>query len=181
VAARFADDARDYLARFQCTFYSVRFEFQVVKSRRAKTYTDLRLAVEALLKAFVALRQPYSSGGKKLVSSIERGGHKLLPLSERASNLWKISISGDLLGLLRDCDELPIGLRYTLDAWDFREVREDIYYRTIGSDAWMKRLEVEVAATSKRLDQILGRRSRVLSGKELFAQMMGENFNKYRP
>jgi hypothetical protein len=183
VAGWFVTDAYDYLARFRCTFYSDRADFQGMKSRRLKAFVDLRLAIEAILKGFIALRQPTGSAGKVLVHAVEKHSHKLSPAWEEVVKLWRFSKMDPLNSLIADCDQLPLSLRYTLDARDFLESREELYYRTIGNDKWMHCLEQTISRASHRLNQILGRRSRVASAADIpLSLITGEGvYRKYRP
>src|SRR5262249_10336613 len=77
LAGYYADDAADFLRRYRGTFYSQEVDYQSIKSRRAKTYVDLRMALEALLKAALCLRSPYSLAGKPLVTKIRRYSHDI--------------------------------------------------------------------------------------------------------
>lgn len=167
VAGWFVTDAYDYLARFRCTFYSERADFQGVKPRRLKAFTDLRLALEATLKGFLALRQPTGSAGKALVRTIEKYGHRLSQIWTKVVDLWRLRNTEVLASLVKDCDQLPPGLRYTLDARDFLENQEEFYYRTVGSDRWMQCLEQAISCASKRLNRILARRSSIVSGADI--------------
>ena len=56
LAGNYADDAADFFHRYRVTFYSEEVDYQGIKSRRAKAYVDLRMALEALLKATLCLR-----------------------------------------------------------------------------------------------------------------------------
>jgi hypothetical protein len=51
LAGFYSNDATDFLRRYRFTFYSEEVDFQGVKSRRAKAYVDLRMALEAMSPA----------------------------------------------------------------------------------------------------------------------------------
>lgn len=181
VAGWFAKDAADYLARFRCCFYSEKYDFQSVKSRRLKTFVDLRGAVEALMKAFIALRQPYLLGGKPLVAKVEGYGHRLDVLFVEVQKLWRLQDAPRVSKLIDDCTRLPIGLRYTLDAMDLLQAHEDLYYSTVGSEAWMSDLELAISTGRDRLQRILDRRSRIVSGSDIkLEDLLNEPFSKFR-
>ncbi|SRR5713226_665487 len=181
VAGRFATDAADYLARFRCTYYSDDFDFQSIKSRRFKAFGDLRTAIEATLKGFIALRQPYSSGGKNLVHFVEKYGHKLERLSSEAIRLWRCEVSEEIKSKISECEKLPVGLRYSLDAFDYLEANEEIYYQTIGSSEWMKQVEELAEEARKRLQEMLSRRSKIVTVSAAnVKELLQEGFNKFR-
>jgi hypothetical protein len=75
LAGYYCEDTFDFLRRYQLAFYSNQVDFQNVKSRRAKSYVDLRMALEALLKALICLRAPRDLSGKPLVRMILRYSH----------------------------------------------------------------------------------------------------------
>ena len=183
VAGWFVTDAYDYLARFRCSFYSGRVDFQGIKSRRLKAFVDLRLAVEAILKGFIALRQPIRSTGKVLVHAVEGHSHRLSSAWVEVTKLWRFNKIELLSSLIADCDQLPLSLRYTLDARDFLAGREELYYQTVGSDKWMQVLEQTSLHASDRLNKILGRQSRIVSATDISARLItGEGeYRKYRP
>lgn len=182
VAGWFVIDACDYLARFRCSFYSDQVNFQDIKSRRLKAFIDLRLAIEAILKALIALRQPTGLAGKVLVRAVEKHGHKLSPAWSEVVKLWKFSKTSSMDSLIADCDQLPLGLRYTLDARDFLVNREEVYYRTVGSNKWIQRLEQTISRTCERLNQLLACRSRILSAADIPRGWItgDEAYRKYR-
>lgn len=181
VAGRFATDAADYLARFRCSYYSDDFDFQSIKSRRFKAFGDLRISIEATLKGFIALRQPYSAGGKNLVHLVEKFGHKLERLMTEMVRLWRCRIDEGVRQKISQCEKLPVGLRYSLDALDYLEAHEDLYYETIGSDQWMKQVEILAEESRKCLQDKLSRRAKVIAvSSDNIEELLQEGFNKYR-
>jgi hypothetical protein len=138
------------------------------------------MALEAALKAAIALRQPLHSGGEGLVKKIEKGGHSLSLALKEASALWRITPPANVQSLVDDCDKLPVGLRYSFDAWDFREASDDLYYRTIGDASWMKNLESLISDFSERLGLLLDRRSGIINAADLSEDYIFDAYSKYR-
>lgn len=176
VAGRFITDARDYFIRFRCTFYSAEYDFQSIKSRRAKAFIDLRLALECSLKGYIAIRQPYSSGGEKLVRQVELNRHNIEKLYNTACKLWRIKLPDDTSTVILDCSQLNIGIRYSFDAFDFLWHQEKLYYKTIGSDYWINQLKDIVEALISHQGKAMQRRIRVVSAADIpLDQLMGKN------
>ncbi|MBR0751586.1 hypothetical protein JQ604_05285 [Bradyrhizobium jicamae] len=163
LAGNYADDAVDFLHRYRVTFYSQEVDYQGIKSRRAKAYVDLRMALEALLKAILCLRSPYSLAGKPLVDSIRRYSHDIDRLRKAAFRGVKLN-EGQATAIAK-CNIAPVDLRYQFDAMNFRVPNDQNYYDTIGSSAWLKTIEGFVQAGLKRLRAALGRRSKIVTGK----------------
>jgi len=181
IAGKFSTDAFDYFTRFRCSFYSSEYDFQSIKSRRCKAFTDLRLALECVLKAYIALRQPFSSGGKELIDSVESHKHNIKKLLQEALSLWKINLDPEIEKVILECSELNMGIRYAFDAFDFREVNQDLYYRTIGSDSWIIKLRDTVELLIKRQHSILNKRSKVVCAADIpLEQLMSVPYSKYR-
>jgi hypothetical protein len=163
LAGFYSDDADDFLRRYRLAFYSEEINFQAKKSRRAKAYVDLRMALEALLKAIVCLRAPYGLAGAPLVKKIR--GH-----SHNCDSLMSSAFEGILLGQqvrndIAKCNIAPVDLRYQFDAMNFRSPDDRNYYETIGSNAWLKTMENFVEAGLKRIQPALNRRSKIVPGK----------------
>ncbi|MHC2842816.1 hypothetical protein [Bradyrhizobium diazoefficiens] len=163
LAGNYSDDAVDFLHRYRVTFYSQEVDYQGIKSRRAKAYVDLRMALEALLKAILCLRSPYSLAGKPLVDSIRRYSHDIDRLKRAAFRGIKLN-EGQAMAIAK-CNVAPVDLRYQFDAMNFRVPNDKNYYDTIGSSAWLKTIEEFVQVGLKRLRLALGRRSKVVTGR----------------
>jgi hypothetical protein len=162
LAGNYADDAADFFHRYRVTFYSEEVDYQGIKSRRAKAYVDLRMALEALLKATLCLRSSYTLAGKPLVTKIRRYSHDIDQLRKDA--LRGIELSTGYATAISKCNIAPVDLRYQFDAMDFRVPDDKNYYDTIGSSAWLKIIEEFVGVGLKRLRAALGRRSKVVPG-----------------
>ncbi|MGT2438154.1 hypothetical protein ACU4GH_22595 [Bradyrhizobium betae] len=163
LAGNYADDAVDFLHRYRVTFYSEEVDYQGIKSRRAKAYVDLRMALEALLKATLCLRSPYSLAGKPLVDSIRRYSHDIDRLRKAA--LRGVKLNEGLATAIAKCNIAPVDLRYQFDAMNFRVPNDQNYYDTIGSSTWLKTIEEFVQGGLKRLRAALGRRSKIVTGR----------------
>jgi hypothetical protein len=163
LAGNYADDAADFFHRYRVTFYSQEVDYQGIKSRRAKAYVDLRMALEALLKATLCLRFPYSLAGKALVKAIRRYSHDIDQLRQDA--LKGIKLNDRETNAITKCNIAPVDLRYQFDAMNFRVPNDKNYYDTIGSSDWLKTIEEFVQVGLKRLRTALGRRSKIVTGR----------------
>jgi hypothetical protein len=148
--------------RYQLAFYSEKLDFQGVKSRRVKAYVDLRMALEALLKAVICLRAPRELAGKALVRMVRQYSHDTVRLKTDA--LKGVRLDPRYSDAIDKCRIAPVDLRYQFDAMIFREPDDRDYYETIGSDTWLKTLEEFVEKGLARLNAALGRRSKIVPG-----------------
>ena len=162
LAGYYAQDAADFLRRYRFTFYADGLDFQGVKSRRTKAYVDLRMAVEALLKAGICLRSSFSLAGAPLVKCVRGYSHSIGKLSVDA--LKGLKLSAPYMEALAKCDMAPVDLRYQFDAMNFRVPNDENYYNTIGSNQWLKLLEEFSDAGIRRVQSALNRRSKIVPG-----------------
>lgn len=174
LAGFYSDDAADFLYRYRSTFHSDQVDFQAVKSRRAKAYVDLRMALESLLKAVVCLRAQYSLAGKPLVTMIRRYSHDIEPL--RTDALKNVRVDLKYIEALERCSIAPVDIRYQFDAMNFRMASDEKYYETIGSNVWLATNEEFVERGLRRLRVALGRRSKIVPGR-VAAQEMKRKFD----
>lgn len=163
LAGNYSDDAADFLHRYRVTFYSQEVDYQGIKSRRAKAYVDLRMALEALLKATLCLRSPYSLAGEPLVKAIRRYSHDINQLRQDA--LKGIKLHDRQVIAIAKCNIAPVDLRYQFDAMNFRVPNDKSYCETIGSNDWLRTIEEFVQVGLKRLRTALGRRSKVVTDR----------------
>ena len=78
-------------------------------------------------------------------------------------------------------DQLPVGLRYTLDGFDFLEAQEQLYYATIGSDSWLEELRSYIGRVCASLGSELSKHSGVISVSDIpIEDILNPGFNKYR-
>ena len=162
LADHYAKDAADFLHRYRVTFYSREVDYQGIKSRRAKAYVDLRMSLEALLKATLCLRAPYSLAGKPLVTKLRGYSHDIDRL--RRDAFRSIGLNEKHANAISKCNIAPVDLRYQFDAMNFRAPDDKNYYDTIGSSAWLKMIEEFVQVGLKRVQSALGRRSKIVPG-----------------
>ena len=175
VSQDFFTDCEDLLVRFDRMFGS----FFSLKSRRFKCFNDLRSAYECILKGAVAYGQPRDSDRKHLIRSVERFGHRISDLESAIApdfaHALLIEPKGDTL------DQLPVGLRYTLDGFDFLEAQEQLYYATIGSDSWLEELRSYIGRVCDSLGSELSKHSGVISVSDIpIEDILNPGFNKYR-
>ena len=140
-------------------------DFQGVKSRRAKAYVDLRMALEALLKSVICLRAPLGLAGKPLVKMVQRYRHNTERLKTDA--LKGIHLDDRFSNAIDKCSIALVDLRYQFDAMDFRTPDDRDYYETVGSDAWLKILEEFVESGLTRLRTALSRRDKILNTADI--------------
>jgi hypothetical protein len=162
LAGYYSEDAADFFRRYHMTYYSEETDFRGVKSRLAKTYVDLRMALEALLKATICLRGPYALAGKPLVDRIRGYSHNIDRLT--ADALKGVRVDQRYITAISKCSIAPVDLRYQFDAMNFRVPDDRNYYDTIGSSVWIKTIEEFVETGARRLRTALGRRSRIVPG-----------------
>ncbi len=116
-----------------------------------------------------------------MVHFVEKYGHKLERLSSEAIRLWRCEVSEEIKSKISECEKLPVGLRYSLDAFDYLEANEEIYYQTIGSSEWMKQVEELAEEARKRLQEMLSRRSKIVTVSAAnVKELLQEGFNKFR-
>ena len=169
LAGYYYEDAADFVTRYRLAFYSEERDFQGKKSRRAKAYVDLRMALEALLKAIICLRSPYRLSGKPLAEKIKRYSHNIDKLAADALDGFRVDER--YTAAIAKCDVARVDLRYQFDAMSFRVPDDRDYYDTIGSNAWLKTVEEFTAAGAKRVNAALGRRSKIVSGSVLIQEL----------
>ena len=63
--------------------------------------------------------------------------------------------------------DLPVDLRYRMDAWDFSDVKETVYYETIGDDSWLAEMHGILKTLIEAADSELSKHDRVVGLEEL--------------
>ena len=175
VADCFYTDAEDLIDRFDRTF-EVYFG---VKSRRIKCYYDLRAAYECILKSIIAYHEQPEIERRDLIKKTERYGHKISELEVLAQNV-DTDRESTVLSWGTILDRLPVGLRYALDAYDFIEAKESLYYETIGDDDWLYRLRKYVGTLSKAFGEKLSCHSGIISVRDIpMEKLLCKDYNKY--
>ena len=175
IANDFFTDGQDLIFRYDITVDRL----GALKSRRMKCFSDLRGAYECALKGIVAYNSPGDSDRKSLIKRIEKFGHRISLLeAELECNVreqYGIEIRGGIL------EQLPVGLRYATDGYDFVRAKEAVYYSTIGSDVWIFEFRRYVGCVCTELGRALSSHSRIISVSDIpKEQILGETYNKYR-
>lgn len=174
VAQDFFTDCEDLLARFDRTFGT----FFSLKSRRFKCFNDLRSAYECILKGVVAYAQPRETDRKSLIQSVEKFGHRISALEQAISQELADSLDIEHKGTV--LDQLPVGLRYTLDGFDFLEAQEPLYYASIGADTWVEEFRSYVGAVCAAFGSELSKHSGIVSLSDIPVEdILNPGFNKY--
>ena len=101
-------------------------------------------------------------------------GNKVGPFIETAK--WDV-----LRPFIEQLEHLPVGLRYRLDVFDFRDENEERYYQTVGSDQWLDALHDAIAAVAEDFNQLLATHDRILTGEEVWQALEASEgqYNKY--
>jgi hypothetical protein len=165
------EDARDYLKRYRVLFHNAEFDFQGIKSRRVKCYIDLRMALEAILKAGLCLKSKWSDGGEPLIKRIKGYSHNIGKLQAEALKGFKIDKA--VLDAIARCDTAEIVLRYQVEAAAFREGDDRDYYATIGSDKWLDTIEAFVGDAATQIGKRLNKFSKPVDARTLIAKILG--------
>lgn len=174
VAGKFFEDALDLAHRFNLTFE----HYYAIKSRRLKCFIDLRWSYECILKAIIAYRQPREMEREALIRIAEKARHNISALEEAAlcdDGAFDVQARG------HEIDNLPVGLRYALDGYDFREAKIDLYYQTIGSDRWMEDFYEYLIRLIDQVDRKLRTRAAVVSMADIpIDELLKVQFNKFQ-
>lgn len=175
VANDFFHDCLDFLHRYRLTGDA----FYAIKSKRLKLFLDLRMAVECVLKAVIAYHLAPETSRDSVIRRVESFSHKIFELADNAKTHIEPEIHGRLAPFIKPLDSLPVGLRYRLDGGDFRELNEEFYYATVGSDEWLGRLYCAVNLVADSLNVKLQNDSRIISVDELLEELPKPVHNKY--
>ncbi|GAB7563322.1 hypothetical protein LG202_13610 [Methylobacillus methanolivorans] len=135
IAESYTQDARDFVKRFDLLR-----EEMLHKSGRIKSFIDLLMACECVLKAHVAMTRE-SDDPKVVYKAIRKAGHDIEKLAKMASWMHSREIYETLTEKLKSFNVL---LRYSFDAdqvlfplfieWDEAEIH---YSSTIGNDLFV--------------------------------------------
>ena len=180
VSSHFFHDAADFEVRFRHCYYSKDISFDTPRSRKVKTFIDLRMGIESILKSLVVYYESSSKQGKNLVNWIEKFSHNI----EKSLNKVEIHLTDQFLNQYRDCllelHELPIGLRYRLDAWDFHDNQEEKYAQTIASQTWMELVYEALKELIGLANFELSKHNRIVKASELHAEIFEPRYEKYK-
>lgn len=75
--------------------------------------------------------------------------------------------------------ELPIGLRYRFDAWDFHDNQEQLYAQTIASQAWMELVLSGLEELIEIANTELGKHTRIVHASELHKEIFEPTYRRY--
>ncbi len=179
VADHFYNDAIDLHARYIVCEASENPEFYSIKSRRFKCFVDLRMAMESALKSVVVHCCHSDMKGKKLVKKVQKYSHHIDKLIIKALEHLPKDLHDKTRILCVELDKLPVGLRYRLDGMYFKEMNEKLYYKTVGSDAWMENTSSTIKSIADFIGKELNKESRILSGEALREELFAPEYNKY--
>jgi hypothetical protein len=175
VANDFFHDSLDFLHRYQITVE----HFFAIKSKRLKLFLDLRMAAECILKAYSAYFYMRELSRDKVIQKVEKHSHKIGEMAAIVRPCVEPSIWERFNQFVESLNCLPVGLRYQLDGADFRQVNEDFYYETVGSDAWLDALHDAIKLLADTLGKQLQTHSRVVTVNEIMSELMAPQHNKY--
>lgn len=154
IAEHFAEDARDYVERFDLTW-----EPLTSKTARIKSFVDLMMACECALKAHIAIGHE-SDDPHEIYSQIRRAGHQIDRLAALANFMENRSVYEEVSSRLAN---LSVFVRYSLDSYDLFfpltcdwEETKVVYSATIGSDPWIRKLRSQIQQLIDPLNDELG-------------------------
>jgi hypothetical protein len=167
-------DAMDYVQRYQFTINMEERDNWNIKSRRMKAYIDLRFAIEGALKARICLNTGANVGREDLLRRLRSWGHDISELMKHAGSATEPAMQE----ALNRCEIAPIHWRYEAEAREARSEDERNYYATVGSDAWMEKLEAFAAQEVKDLNTELQAYSGLVTMADLYDQIFGAEGKK---
>ena len=179
VSNHFFHDARDFFIRYKHCMESEGPLFYTPRSMRTKSFIDLRMGVESILKSLICYFENADRQGKTLINWIEKYRHDIGKMVKKVRPHLPEDIVENYEEDILKMDGLPIGLRYRLDAWDFRDSREDYYSDTIGSDYWLNRIKEALSKLIEFSNENLKSHSRIVTSSELWAEVMEPRYEKY--
>ncbi len=179
VSNHFLHDAIDFEIRYDFCIHSDGPLFDTPRSRRAKCFVDLRMGVESILKSLICYFEHDERKGKRLVNWIEKYGHNIDKMMRKVEPHLPDTIDEKHKIALIKLNDLPVGLRYRLDTWNFRGNREYLYYETIGSDSWLDTVHNALKVLVDFANSYLVRHGRILSGQDLLNEIRQKRYEKY--
>ncbi len=175
VANDFFHDAEDFLNRYSLTVE----HFYAIKSKRMKLFLDLRMGAECILKAYAAYFLMKDSPSGDVISRVKSYRHKIPQMVNDVKSFIPVEDWQRFEPYVEQLSALPVSLRYRLDGADFRQMNENFYYATVGSDLWLDSLQDAIRKLTKALDTHLISHSRILSGADLWEEFKRPQHNKY--
>ncbi len=175
VANDFFHDAEDFLNRYSLTVE----HFYAIKSKRMKLFLDLRMGAECILKAYAAYFLMKDSPRGDVISRVESYRHKIPQMVNDVKSFIPVYEWQRFEPYVEQLSALPVSLRYRLDGADFRQMNENFYYATVGSDLWLDSLQDAIRELTKALNTHLVSHSRILSGADLWEEFKRPQHIKY--
>jgi hypothetical protein len=137
-------DARDFAARFD-----VLWENQTHKTGRIKSFVDLHMSAECVLKAHIFLGR-HDDDPKEVYRLVRKAGHSIGALADTAAYL---SDRTNYDAIKVQLDEFSVLIRYSLDAYDMffpslleRDEAKLKYSETIGNHLWVLGVRAMIGA-----------------------------------
>ncbi|WP_222428553.1 hypothetical protein [Thalassolituus sp. C2-1] len=179
VSSHFLHDAIDFKIRYRYCIDSDGPLFFEPKSRRTKCFVDLRMGVESVLKSLICYYTYNDRKGKTLVNWIEKFGHNLAKMVRKLEGELPEELFDKFKEDILKMDELPVGLRYRFDTWNFEDNKEALYLDTIGCDRWLESLYSALEQLIEHSNEQLKPHSRIVSAAEVIEEMGEARFEKY--
>ena len=179
VSNHFFHDALDFQIRFDHCFFSDGPLFFTPRSRHAKCFIDLRIGIESILKSFLSYFHSGDKKGKELVKWVEKYSHRVREMLKDAEPYLQPGFKDKYGDQILSLDSLPVGLRYRLDAWDFRGNKEDFYCDTVGCDSWLQLLHEALKELIQFMNENLKQHTRILGSAELWDELVAPHYEKY--
>lgn len=179
VSNHFLHDAIDFKIRYRHCIDSDGPLFYEPKSRRTKCFVDLRMGIESALKANVCYYTHNERKGKTLVNWIEKFGHNIGKMVRKLDGEIPPEVLEPVKDDLLKLDQLPVGLRYRFDTWDFKYNKKELYSDTIGCNRWLESLYKTLDELIEHINSKLTPHSRIVFMEEVLNIMQEPRFEKY--
>lgn len=179
VSNHFLHDAIDFKIRYRYCIDSNGPLFYEPKSRRTKCFIDLRMGIESALKASVCYYTYNERKGKTLVNWIEKFSHNIEKMVRKIDGKIPSEVLEPFKTNLLILDQLPVGLRYRLDTWNFEDNKNVLYHDTIGSNCWLESLYEALTVLIEHINFKLASHNHFLSIGEALEEIQTPSFKKY--
>lgn len=180
VADHFYNDSVDFLLRYRICIKSDEYRFDTPFSRRIKCFIDLRMAMESILKGYACYNVHSELSGKDLIRRIEKYSHHVNKLFSACQDCLPMSVKSKVGVYCEQLSKLPVGLRYKLDAADFKSNRTKKYNETIGDIAWLDNLAEIIDEITKLFGKELNKESRLVGLDDIISEMLDPSYSKYQ-
>jgi hypothetical protein len=174
IANDFFHDAEDLLHRYRLTVE----HFTAIKSKRMKLFLDLRMGAECILKAYAAYFLMEGTLRAEVIHRVEGYKHNIPRMADDVKSKAPAGEWQRFEPFVEQLSTLPVSLRYRLDGNDFREMNEEFYYDTVGSDLWLDSLHGATQGLKNALNPHLVSHSRTVSSA-VWEELKKPQHNKY--